>query len=61
MFIYGVARFFLEFVRGDEGRGVLFGTWMTDTQGIALAMVIAGTILWLRRVPLRAPAVATAR
>jgi phosphatidylglycerol---prolipoprotein diacylglyceryl transferase len=61
MFIYGVARFFLEFLRGDEGRGVLFGTWMTDTQGIALAMVVAGTILWLRRVPLRAPVVATAR
>ncbi|ABF41870.1 prolipoprotein diacylglyceryl transferase [Candidatus Koribacter versatilis Ellin345] len=53
MFIYGVARFFLEFVRGDEGRGVLFGTWLTQTQGIAIAMVIAGTIIWLRRVPLR--------
>ncbi len=53
MFIYGVARFFLEFLRGDPGRGQLFGTWMTETQGIALAMVIAGTIIWVRRVPLR--------
>jgi phosphatidylglycerol:prolipoprotein diacylglycerol transferase len=62
MFIYGVARFFLEFLRGDPGRGQLFGTWMTETQGIALAMVIAGTILWLRRVPLRQSAeLATAR
>jgi phosphatidylglycerol---prolipoprotein diacylglyceryl transferase len=61
MFIYGVARFCLEFVRGDEGRGQLFGTWMTQTQGIALAMIIAGTILWLRRVPLRQPELATAR
>ncbi|HEX8871673.1 MAG TPA: prolipoprotein diacylglyceryl transferase [Candidatus Acidoferrum sp.] len=61
MFIYGVARFFLEFLRGDPGRGQLFGTWMTETQGIAVAMVIAGTIIWLRRVPLRTPAVATAR
>jgi phosphatidylglycerol:prolipoprotein diacylglycerol transferase len=62
MFIYGVARFFLEFLRGDPGRGQLFGTWMTETQGIAIAMVIAGTILWLRRVPLRRPAeLATAR
>ncbi len=62
MFIYGVARFFLEFLRGDPGRGQLFGTWMTETQGIALAMVIAGTIIWLRRVPLRRPAeLATAR
>jgi phosphatidylglycerol:prolipoprotein diacylglycerol transferase len=56
MFIYGVARFFLEFLRGDPGRGQLFGTWMTETQGIALAMVIGGTILWLRRVPLRSQA-----
>jgi phosphatidylglycerol:prolipoprotein diacylglycerol transferase len=61
MFIYGTARFFLEFLRGDLGRGQLFGTWMTETQGIAVAMVIAGTILWLRRVPLRAAVVATAR
>lgn len=56
MFIYGVARFFLEFLRGDPGRGQLFGTWMSETQGIALAMVIGGTILWLRRVPLRSQA-----
>ena len=62
MFIYGVARFFLEFLRGDPGRGQLFGTWMTETQGIALAMVIAGTVIWLRRVPLRTQAqLATAR
>ncbi len=62
MFIYGVARFFLEFVRGDEGRGQLFGTWMTETQGIAIAMIVAGTIIWLRRAPLRkAPELATAR
>ena len=26
---------------------------MTDTQGIAVALVIAGGLLWLRRVPLR--------
>lgn len=62
MFIYGVARFFLEFLRGDPGRGQLFGTWMTETQGIALVMVLAGTVIWLRRVPLRRQAeLATAR
>ena len=55
-FQFGIARFFLEFVRGDEGRGQLFGTWMTQTQGIAIAMVIAGTIIWMRRVPLARPA-----
>jgi prolipoprotein diacylglyceryltransferase len=62
MFIYGVARFCLEFLRGDPGRGQLFGTWMTETQGIAILMIISGTILWMRRVPLRRPAeLATAR
>jgi len=29
---------------------------MTDTQGIALLLVAAGGLLWLRRVPLRQPA-----
>jgi hypothetical protein len=28
---------------------------MTDTQGIALLLVVAGGLLWLRRVPLRQP------
>jgi hypothetical protein len=29
---------------------------MSDTQGIAILLVIAGGLLWLRRVPLRQPA-----
>ena len=49
---YGIGRYFTEFFRGDPGRGELFG-FMTDTQGIAVALVIAGGLLWLRRVPLR--------
>jgi phosphatidylglycerol:prolipoprotein diacylglycerol transferase len=49
---YGVGRYFIEFFRGDPGRGELFG-FMTDTQGIAVALVIAGGLLRLRRVPLR--------
>jgi prolipoprotein diacylglyceryltransferase len=47
-----VGRYFIEFFRGDPGRGQLFG-FMTDTQGIALLLVIAGGLLWVRRVPLR--------
>ena len=47
-FVYGVARFFLEFLRGDEGRGPFFGTWMTTTQFIAILMVLGGGLLWLR-------------
>ena len=57
MFLYGVERFFIEFVRGDEGRGDLFGGMISGTQGIALALVIGGGILWMMRPPLRAVAV----
>ena len=52
LIIYGIGRYFIEFFRGDPGRGQLFG-FMTDTQGIALLLVVAGGLLWLRRVPLR--------
>jgi phosphatidylglycerol---prolipoprotein diacylglyceryl transferase len=48
LFIYGVARFFLEFLRGDPGRGQFFDTWMTTTQFIAILMVIGGGALWMR-------------
>jgi phosphatidylglycerol:prolipoprotein diacylglycerol transferase len=58
LFIYGVARFFLEFLRGDQGRGEFFNTWMTATQFIALVMVVAGGFLWMRRP--RQPALAEA-
>jgi phosphatidylglycerol:prolipoprotein diacylglycerol transferase len=52
LIIYGIGRYFIEFFRGDPGRGELFG-FMSGTQGIALLLVIAGGLLWLRRVPLR--------
>jgi len=52
LILYGVGRYFIEFFRGDPGRGELFGV-MTDTQGIAMLLVVAGGLLWLRRVPLR--------
>ena len=54
MFIYGIARFFLEFLRGDPGRGEVFGI-ITGTQLIAIGLVIAGGILWAVRVPLKQP------
>jgi phosphatidylglycerol:prolipoprotein diacylglycerol transferase len=47
LFVYGVARFFLEFLRDDAGRGQLFGTWMTVTQFIAILMVVSGGALWM--------------
>jgi len=55
MIIYGVARFFIEFFRGDPGRGDVFGGFMTGTQLIALLMVVAGGLLWVVRVPLQLP------
>jgi phosphatidylglycerol---prolipoprotein diacylglyceryl transferase len=56
LFLYGVERYFLEFLRGDGGRGSMFNGAMTGTQFIAILMVIAGGILWMRRAPLRLPA-----
>jgi phosphatidylglycerol---prolipoprotein diacylglyceryl transferase len=47
LFSYGIARFFLEFLRGDPGRGQFFNTWMTTTQFIAICMVAGGGVLWM--------------
>ena len=49
MFIYGVARFFLEYLRDDPGRGSAFGGAMTGTQLIAIGLVLAGGFLWWLR------------
>jgi phosphatidylglycerol:prolipoprotein diacylglycerol transferase len=54
MIIYGVGRYFIEFFRGDPGRGEFFG-WMTGTQAIAIGLVIFGGLLWMRRPTLSAP------
>lgn len=49
MFIYGVARFFIEYLRGDPDRGTLFGGAITVTQVIAIGLVLAGGFLWWLR------------
>jgi len=49
LFIYGVARFFLEFLRDDSGRGSVFGGAMSGTQLIAIGLVIAGGLIWWLR------------
>lgn len=54
LFLYGVARYFLEFIRDDPDRGSMFGGAMTGTQFISILLVIAGGILWLRRAAPRA-------
>lgn len=56
VFLYGFARFFLEFLRGDEGRGSVFGGAMSGTQLIAIGLVLAGGLIWwLRPGAKRAP------
>jgi phosphatidylglycerol:prolipoprotein diacylglycerol transferase len=59
LFLYGFARYFLEFLRDDPGRGEVFGGMMTGTQLIAILLVIGGGVLWLRRTPKTATATAT--
>jgi len=49
MFLYGAARFVIEFYRGDAGRGAIFHGLLTATQGVALLLVLAGGLLWLQR------------
>jgi phosphatidylglycerol:prolipoprotein diacylglycerol transferase len=49
LFLYGVARFFLEFLRGDPGRGSVFGGIMTATQLISIGLVLLGGLIWWLR------------
>jgi len=54
LLLYGVARYFLEFLRGDPDRGSVFNGLMTATQLMSIFMVIAGGLLWMR-MPRRRP------
>lgn len=49
LFLFGAARFVVEFYRADPGRGSLFNGLMTVTQGIALLAVLEGGFLWMDR------------
>ena len=58
--LYGVARYFLEFIRDDPGRGSVFGGIMSGTQLISIFLVITGGLIWWWRPALRhVPAHAT--
>ncbi len=46
MILYGVERFFIEFLRGDGGRGEVFGGLMSGTQLISIGLVITGGFVW---------------
>ncbi|MBS1851666.1 MAG: prolipoprotein diacylglyceryl transferase [Acidobacteria bacterium] len=47
--LYGVARYFLEFLRDDPGRGSVFGGIMTGTQLISIGLVVLGGFIWWLR------------
>ena len=49
LILYGVARYFLEFIRDDPGRGSVFGGLMTGTQLISIFLVITGGLIWWLR------------
>jgi phosphatidylglycerol:prolipoprotein diacylglycerol transferase len=49
LILYGVARYFLEFIRDDPGRGSVFGGIMTGTQLISIFLVITGGLIWWLR------------
>jgi phosphatidylglycerol---prolipoprotein diacylglyceryl transferase len=58
-FLYGIARFFLEYLRGDPGRGEVFGGVITGTQLVALCLIAAGGLIWwlrpgMKQVPVQA-------
>jgi len=59
LFLYGVERYFMEFLRDDPGRGSVFGGMMTGTQLLAIVLVITGGVLWMVRTK-PAPKVAAA-
>jgi phosphatidylglycerol:prolipoprotein diacylglycerol transferase len=54
-FLYAVARFVLEFFRGDADRGFVFGGWLSTSQFIAFILGPAAIALWFvrrRRAPM---------
>ncbi len=51
LFLYGLIRFFLEFLRGDPARTPVLGGALTLAQLLSIGAVLAGGALWLRRGP----------
>jgi phosphatidylglycerol:prolipoprotein diacylglycerol transferase len=49
LFLYGIARFFLEFIRDDPGRGSVFGGALSGTQLISIGLVLTGGLIWYLR------------
>jgi phosphatidylglycerol:prolipoprotein diacylglycerol transferase len=56
MMLYGVERFFIEFLRGDGGRGEVLGGALSGTQLISIGLVIVGGLVWWFKSGTAAPA-----
>jgi phosphatidylglycerol:prolipoprotein diacylglycerol transferase len=48
LFMYSIARFFVEFLRGDADRGFLFEGRLSTSQAISLTLVIVASGLYFR-------------
>lgn len=48
LFVFGIARFIIEYWRGDPDRGSLFGGAISATQLISILLVLLGGALWVR-------------
>jgi len=55
LFLYGLTRFFLEFLRADPARTPFFGGALTMAQLLSIFAVLIGGTLWLRRGPASIP------
>ena len=49
LFLYGIARFCIEFLRDDPGRGGPYFGILSGTQLISIGLVIAGGVIWYLR------------
>jgi phosphatidylglycerol:prolipoprotein diacylglycerol transferase len=59
MILYGIERYFIEFLRDDPGRGSVFGGIMTGTQLISIGLVIGGGLIWWLRSGVQPAALST--
>ena len=46
---YAMARFVLEFFRGDADRGFIFDGWLSTSQLIALVLIAVVIVMWAFR------------